>query len=347
MKIPFTQTEEYLKWQESVGNETFYREFYGSDGKVEMVAAGVVLGTRVGRVLYFPFGPIISDSISPETQDEFINWVKTVAQENNCVFVRFECAEKKSFIQNFFSPHIKTYNKEGLWQPRLEWVLDLKGEKEQKENLIYEGFSKNCRYSIRRCEKEVELGNVRIEIVEEDFNKYLPDFLETMKETGVRNSFLNHDEKYFESVFNSLEQQKISGFLLVGKVKTETTHDKDNLMDVGQESEWVVNSMAVIILDMENKRANYVYGGSRNFKRELGVSYKVQWEAIKKAVELGCLVYNFGGITNGVFGKPSLQGVTNFKKQFGGYEQFNGYFYDMSIKKIKYIIYIVWKFLRN
>lgn len=265
--------------------------------------------------------------------------MKKKAKELGCIFVRLE---NKDNIFSLFSPPIKTYSKDGVFQPRVEWVLDL--NKTQSE--IYESFSKNCRYSIRRSEKEIEPGNVKIEIVENNFQNYFNEFAELMKETSERNNFLNHEEKYFESIFKSLDAGNLKSYLVVGKVKKEGTHDSGNMMDAGEEVEWVVNSMAVIILDKENKRANYVYGGSRNFKRELGVSYKVQWEAIKKASELGCLVYNFGGITNGVFGKPSLQGVTNFKKQFGGHEQFNGYFYDLPLQKLKYFLYLMYKMIK-
>jgi len=337
MQIPFTQTKEYLSWQESVGHETFYLETKNA------VAACVVLDLKVGKVLYCPFGPVFADGSTDEDVKKLVSELKKKVEELNCVFIRLEprLHRLKDFT-DFYSPPIKTYSTDGVFQPRVEWVLDLNLPVEK----LHENFSKNCRYSIRRSEKEMEAGNVKIEIVENNFQNYFTEFVELMKETGERNNFLNHEEKYFESIFKSLDAGNLKSYLVVGKVKKEGTHDRDNMMDVGEETEWVVNSMAVIILDNVNIRANYVYGGSRNFKRELGVSYKVQWEAIKKAAELGCSVYNFGGITNGVFGKLSLQGVTNFKKQFGGREQFNGYFYDLPIKRIKYFLYLIYKMFK-
>lgn len=333
MQVPFTQTKEYLSWQKSVGQETFYLETENA------VVACVVLNLKVGKVLYCPFGPVLKEAATDEDIKNLVLELKKKGRELGCVFIRLE---NKENIFSLFSPPIKTYRMDGVFQPRVEWVLDLN----KTQNEIQESFTKNCRYSIRRSEKEIESGNVKIEVVEKDFQNYFGEFVELMKETGERNNFLNHEEKYFESIFKSLDTGNLKSFLVVGKVKKEVSHDRDNLMDVGEETEWVVNAMAVIILDNENKRANYVYGGSRNFKRELGVSYKVQWEAIKKSIDLGCTLYNFGGITNGVFGKPSLQGVTNFKKQFGGSEQFNGYFYDLPIQKLKYFLYLLYKMVK-
>jgi lipid II:glycine glycyltransferase (peptidoglycan interpeptide bridge formation enzyme) len=348
MQIPFTQTKEYLGWQESVGNKTFYKEFFGSDGDLQIVAAGVILNTRAGKVLYFPFGPVVDENCSEGTWDEFVAWAKDIAKKQGCVFIRVEKNRggAESAASSIFSPLVKTYSKEGLWQPRLEWVLDLN----KNQNEIYESFSKNCRYSIRRSEKEIDLGNVRIEIVENNFQEYFSDFIELMKETSGRNGFLNHEEKYFEKVFESLQDGRMNGYLVVGKVKAGSTQDKGNLMDVGEEAEWVTNSIVVVVLDNAGSRVNYVYGGSKNFKRELGVSYKVQFEAIKKAIDFGCIIYNFGGITGEfeahTFGRETLSGVTNFKKQFGGRQNFNGYFYDLPIKKLKYFLYLVYKMVR-
>lgn len=333
MKTPFTQTREYLGWQEGVGNKTFHKEFFGYSngiGFVQISAAAVLLNTRAGNILYFPFGPVVAESVSKETKNEFVVWAKQIARENNCIFIRLESGLNRfADFADFISPPIRTYAREGLWQPRLEWVLDLNLPLEK----IYENFSKDCRYSIRRCEKEMEVGNVKIEIVEDFFLNYLHDFLVLMNETSERGGFINHEDKYFESVFRSLNEKKLKGYLVVGKVKND---------DGG----FIINSMAVVVVDNDGERANYVYGGSKNFKREIGVSYKVQWEAIKHSFDTGCKYYSFGGINNNQFGNSKLSGVTNFKKQFGGHEEFNGYFYDIPIKKLKYLLYLIYKMVK-
>lgn len=342
MQIPFTQTREYLKWQESVGVKTFYKEFFVSingnilsteirDNFVQFgFAALTIIKLKIGNVLYCPYGPVFLKETNKKEINFVINELKKIANANNCIFIRLENKEKNwEKYKCYVKPPVETYNKEGIFQPRLEWCLDI----DKDIDTIYNIFSKDCKYSIRRTEKE----NIEVKVVTENFQEYLPDFLQIMKETSDRNGFINHEEKYFQSVFKSLDAGHLKSFLVLSKI-----------------DETVVN-MAVIILNEKNSEsieltANYVYGGSREYKREFGATYRTQWESIKQAKKMGATFYNFGGITGEYkgnnFGKNSLLGVTNFKKQFGGYSNFNGYFYDIPIKKLKYLIYILYKFIR-
>ena len=332
MKVAFTQTKEYLKWQESVGGKTFYKEFDYA------IVASVILELKIGKVLYCPFGPVFLGGENENIKKDVFKYLKGLGEKENCVFVRTEKAIEPGLmdykkIKGLFSPPIKTYNKEGVFQPRLEWCLNLKKSEEE----IYNDFSKNCKYSIRRSEKE----NIKVEIVFDNFENYLSDFLKIMKETSGRNNFVDHEDKYYMSVFESLNctrepsplGKKMKGFLVVSTI-----------------DEIVVN-MSVILLDQNETGANYVFGGSRDYKREFGATFRTQWEAMKFAKSLGATEYNFGGITGefegNVFGRETLQGVTNFKKQFAGYPKFNGYFYDIPIKKFKYFTYLIYKMFRS
>jgi lipid II:glycine glycyltransferase (peptidoglycan interpeptide bridge formation enzyme) len=56
-------------------------------------------------------------------------------------------------------------------------------------------------------------------------------------------------------------------------------------------------------------------------------------------------VFNFGGITEGGYGRTSLEGVTNFKKQFGGGTKFHGGFFDYPIDAAKYFLYVIKKMI--
>lgn len=323
MNIPFTQTKDYLKWQEAVGNKTFYKEYFDNENKLVAVCAAVVLNLRIGKVLYCPFGPMVENQ---NHLNEIILDLKSFAKKNNCFFIRLESEKKlKNNFFSLFSPPVKSYSKEGIFQPRLEWCLDISKSVEE----VYENFSKNCKYSIRRSEKE----NIEVKVITENFESYLSDFLKIMQETSDRNSFLNHEDKYFKTVFETLNDKSVKGFLVYSKI-----------------DEIIVN-MAVIVLDHEGRRSNYLFGGSRDYKREYGSTFRTQWEAIKQAKIMGAQEYNFGGIVDeyegNIFGKKSLAGVTNFKKQFSGYPKFNGYFLDIPIKKFKYFLYILKKYFSN
>jgi lipid II:glycine glycyltransferase (peptidoglycan interpeptide bridge formation enzyme) len=326
MSIPFTQTKEYLSWHEAVGEKTFYKEF-GS-----FVCASLIIELRVGKVLYVPYGPT-------QITKEIIDYLRELAKKENCVFVRLENELEKEkihsalrgdkqniypydrnvfslFFANTFLPFKKTFAKEGIFQPRVEWWLSLN---ETEEN-IYNNFHKDHRYSVRRAEKE----GIEVEIVEENLENYFSHFWSLLKETSERDGFSLYAEEYYKAIFKNVD----------GGMKKFLVFTK---------SEEKYLSVALVVIN--DKVANLVFAGSVSEKRELGFNHLMQWEAIKQAKKYACEIYNFGGVYENGYGKPGLKGVTNFKKRFGGYSQFHGDFIDLPIKKLHYFLYILRKMI--
>jgi len=329
MSKSFTQTKEYLSWHNSVGTKTFYKEFFAKgvspdfqlDGESEKEilasVACVVLELRIGKVLYLPYGPVFQKGATVKDKRKVVEEIYELGKKEGCVFVRLEAEVFGKSEVGGFKPPVKSFAREGIFQPRLEWWLDIHDEEEN----IFNRFSKNTRYSIRRAEKE----DVETFVVDHNFKEYFKSFIELMKETSERGGYILYDQEYFQAVFNSLEHKRLKGFLVVSKIDD------------------MVVSMALVIV--EGGVASFVFGGSRDYKRELGSSFKTQWEAIKKSKSLGAKIYNFGGITDGVYGKPSILGVTKFKQQFGGYAKHHGGFLDLPISRIKYFLYILRKMI--
>lgn len=364
INIPFTQTKEYLSWHEAVGTSTFYLEFFRDAEKenVEVmdfqiddeeksllknrrfaVAACVVLNLRIGKVLYVPYGPYF---ITDPTEVEKLNVIKelyNLAKKENCVFVRLENSlmgerEEKIFVDRrkaadeeagrnqaessgrknsffMYRPNKKTFAKEGIFQPRMEWWLDMRGTEEDLLNRMH----KDHRYSIRRAEKE----NVGVEIINKNYYEHFEEFYNLMLETGERNGFGIYDRRYYEAVFKSLESGGMRGFLAFAKIDDKFV------------------SVALIIIS--GRTANFVFGGSNNYKREFGANLYLQYKCILESKSYGCEVYNFGGITENGYGKKSLEDLTKYKKKFGGYAKFHGDFLDIPIKKLGYFLYILRK----
>ncbi len=314
MKIPFTQTKEYLNWHEAVGEKTFYKEFD------QVTCASTIIDLRVGKILYVPYGPVFLKALLEgkgweETKKEIISYLYDLAKKENCVFVRLE--DKNNFFKNtkyLVKPPKKTFAKEGIFQPRVEWWLQLF---ETEEN-IYNNFHKDHRYSVRRAQKE----NIKVEIVKENLEIHFEIFWKLLKETGERDGFSLYDKKYYQAIFKNSENK----FLVF-------TKDSEKYL-----------SVALVVIN--NKVANLVFAGSATEGREKGFNHLMQWEAIKTAKEVGCEFYNFGGIYENGYGKPGLQGVTNFKKRFGGFVKFHGDFIDIPIKKLKYFLYLLYKMVK-
>ncbi len=337
MNIPFTQTREYLSWHEAVGEKTFYKEFGSS------VCASLIINLKIGKVLYVPYGPAL---VSPLTkgglrgvETEILNYLKDLAKKENCVFVRLEKydAEKISnseadehsalsstfhifsaSLQTKIYPPKKSFAREGIFQPRVEWWLNLNDTEENLLNRIH----KDNKYSIRRAERE----NIKIEIIEENLESHFSDFWNLLKETSERDGFSLYEENYYKQIFaNNQTSEDIKKFLVFTKLEDKY--------------------MSVALIVIADKVANLVFAGSVSEKRELGFNHLMQWEATKHSKKMGCEIYNFGGIFENGYGKQSLQGVTNFKKRFGGFAKFHGDFVDIPIKRIRYFLYILRKMI--
>ena len=62
----------------------------------------------------------------------------------------------------------------------------------------------------------------------------------------------------------------------------------------------------------------YLYGASSNEHRNLMPNYLLQWSMIQWAVETGCRVYDFRGVSGDVSEDNPLYGLFRFKQGFGG-----------------------------
>ena len=62
----------------------------------------------------------------------------------------------------------------------------------------------------------------------------------------------------------------------------------------------------------------YVYGASDNIHREVMPNYLMQWEMIRWAVETGCQVYDFQGISGDFQEGGHMYGLYQFKRGFNG-----------------------------
>ena len=92
--------------------------------------------------------------------------------------------------------------------------------------------------------------------------------------------------------------------------------------------------------------ANYVYGSGSDELRTSGTSFAAQWAALQQAKKIGCRNYNFGGIVvEGIY--SGWEGLTRFKKRFGGYEVNHSDFYDLVAKPFWYWLYNLRKLLKK
>ena len=105
--------------------------------------------------------------------------------------------------------------------------------------------------------------------------------------------------------------------------------------------------LAIDLVIVFGKTANYVFGCSSNEERNRMPAYLAQWEAICYAKELNCDYYNFGGISaeNNIY--KGWEGLTIFKKKFGGKEVRHSDFFDVVVNPFLYHLYNLRKRLKK
>jgi lipid II:glycine glycyltransferase (peptidoglycan interpeptide bridge formation enzyme) len=239
--------------------------------------------------LYIPRGPIIySDNISQEQIQEFWDNIQEIAQKHNSIFTLLEPAQD---IYNNYSQICDKYTQNSTLErlPHQTQILDLSFSEEE----LLKNMHSKMRYNIRLAQKKgVEIKNISQNNPE--FDKYFDIFFNLMQETSKRGEFAVHSKSHYRHLLTN-ESSDLKVSLIIAE------HEEKVLA-------------ANIILDILSQRV-YLHGASSNQSRNLMAPPLLQWESILEAKKIGKTIYDFWGISNT---KKSWQGISRFKKQFGG-----------------------------
>ena len=116
-----------------------------------------------------------------------------------------------------------------------------------------------------------------------------------MLTTGVRDGFVTRQPEYFADMLDNLGQHC-------------------RLYMAFHEGKPIAGTLAIHYGD----KVWYLYGASSNEHRNLMPNYLLQWRMIQWAVETGCRVYDFRGVSGDVSEDNPLYGLYRFKQGFGG-----------------------------
>jgi len=319
--VPFTQAKFYGDWQRTIGRvvKRFLIENNSETvGYIQLIKYPLPFGKSY---FYAPYGPVIKKgAVSLELLSFLKTELRSVASTNDTVFVRLDFTPQinKDFVGKIFTAsHLYTYHS-AYFQPRNEWFLEL----DKPEDEILDAMHEKTRYSVRLAIRR----DVQVEIVTENFKNYFNDFYALMKETAQRNKFSLHPKNYYEVVFDSLSG--INGsFLSVARYDQKV--------------------LAIDMIVVFGKTANYVFGGSSTESRNRVPTYLAQWRAICHAKKIGCMNYNFGGISVGDGTYKGWEGLTAFKKKFGGFQVDRSPLYDTVSIQFWYHMYNFRKLIKK
>lgn len=114
MKVPITQSKEWQKLQDDLGEKSFYKK----EDNYQYLA--ILKSTPVGNYIYCPYGPIAKDNTSFKSA---IKSLEKLADEHQALFIRVEPFEKK------YSKSLPKYTQKSTdLNPKETWLLDLTGK---------------------------------------------------------------------------------------------------------------------------------------------------------------------------------------------------------------------------
>ena len=240
--------------------------------------------------LYAPRGPVC-DYHDVDTLKDLFDGVKVLAKKYNAY--TFKCDPDILLSDTEFINIMKemgfSHNTGGedfeTIQARFNYRLYLNGRTETE---IFENLHSKTRYNIRVALKH----EVEVKVCDKSA---LDEFLPIMQVTGERDGFSTRPRAYFERMLDSLgENVRLYMAYYQGK------------------------AVSGAITTQYGNKTCYVYGASDNNHRNVMPNYLVQWEMIKWALESGCDVYDFQGVSGNLDENSPHYGLYRFKKGFNG-----------------------------
>jgi lipid II:glycine glycyltransferase (peptidoglycan interpeptide bridge formation enzyme) len=263
---------------------------------------------------YVPYGP----NLLPEQEDRgtFLEELSETLRPflpSNCLLIRYDLAWQSPWSEDYSRKDNNTFD--GPPEPRVQEMrmnfatknynlrkaptdilptntifMDLKKDKE----ILLKRMKPKTRYNIHLAHRR------GVSVREVDYNN-LGVWYDLYRETAQRNHIHLPDIGYFRTVLNT-------------RANDSQSPARVHLL-LAEESG---NALAGMFLVISGKRATYLYGASSTRKRNLMPAYALQWEAIEKAKQFGCVEYDMFGISPTPDPAHPMSGLYRFKSGFGG-----------------------------
>lgn len=322
----FLQSWEWAAFQESLGRSVFrFRldesKISGSQGGSSDVAAQCTViehALPMGKkYLYVPMGPIVRlDGDAASRYAACARALADVMSRTGGVFTRIE--PPYSVASRTLSPgdlSSRGFRYHGSVQPKHSNVVALTKD----EDTLLKEMHPKTRYNIRLSEKK----GVTVRVADPD--RYAEDmarFWSLLEETSSRDGFHTHERKYYETMLNVLSASTDGGL----RVKLYLAeHEGDTL--------------AGALVAEFGDTVTYLHGASATNKRALMAPHALHWRIIMDAKANGFAKYDLWGVAPTDEGAHSWQGITRFKRGFGGDRVEYLGAWDLPSKGVWYTLY--------
>lgn len=276
------------------------KDNWGHEVVVSRDAAGKIIGgvsVLVQRVplfgtamLYAPRGPVC-DLYDRAVLTDLKQGIDALAKKHRAHLFKMD-PEIRADDERFLSMAAamgfrRFYGETGFEtiQARFNYRLYLEGRSEEE---LLANLTQKTRYNVRVAMKK----GVEIRVCGAE---HLDEFMRLMRTTGERDGFNIRPKAYFARMLEALgEHCRLYMAFYEGKAVS-----------------------GAVTTNYAGKTC-YIYGASDNEHRNVMPNYLIQWEMIRWAVETGCSVYDFQGVS-GIFDESDhMYGLFRFKRGFNG-----------------------------
>ena len=322
------QTWEWGQVKARFGWEPQPKTWYNEDGS--QIAAALILGRTIAipglpaslRVLYVPKGPLLRDWGEAGLRRKILGDLRDLALKQGAIFIKIdpnvrlgtgipgsEPGSEDTIGNNVRSDLIDfgwRFSSEQV-QFRNTMLVDLQPAPE----VLLERMKQKTRYNIRLAERKgVTVRPATLDDLDLLYQMYT--------ETAVRDGFVIREREYYHAVWRI--------FLQAGMVEPLIA-EVDN------------QPVAGVVIFRFAGQAYYLHGMSRPLHREKMPNYLLQWEAMLRAREAGCTVYDLWGAPDEFQISDPLWGVYRFKEGLGGRLVRHIGAWDLPVRPFYYKVY--------
>ena len=274
------------------------------------------------RVMYLPKGPLLTDWADEELRSQVFDDLRKLARQRGAIFLKLDpdlplgigvpgsADEQADPLGPVVLADLQRrgfqYSDEQI-QFRNTVLIDLTSGEDQ----LLAQMKQKTRYNIRLA------GRKGVQ-VRPGLQADLPDLYRMYAETSLRDGFAIRGQGYYLDLWQTFMQAGLCE-PLIAEVEGQAVS-------------------AVLIFRFAG-RAYYLHGMSRTEHREKMPTYLLQWEAMRRAKDAGCGVYDLWGAPESFDESDSMWGVYRFKAGLGGQVQRTLGAYDLPIKPLLYRLY--------
>ena len=273
---------------------------------------------RFGIAYWFaPRGPVFSSHLSADDKRQVMmtlceELLKHPELRRKTLFWRFEPVSELADPEGLMP---MSFRRSPSLNPASTILLDL----QPTEDELFKALHEKTRYNVRVAERRGV--RCRVAQTEQDVDA----FLDLMDETAARDGFVQRSRKYLRATYDALHPLNL--------VKIRLAEFSGKVLAANLEVAY-------------GDTVTYLYGASSSSERNVMAPYLLHWQAIQEAKLLGFTRYDFWGANPeskaGFYYKPSWEGITRFKRGWGGRQvdfvgtwnlPFNGLFYRLAFPK--------------